>query len=332
MTRSEPLYNLKGKRVWIAGHRGMVGSALLRRLEQEDCTLLTIERQDLDLTRQEQVEKWMLKTRPEAVFLVAAKVGGIVANDSAPVDFLYDNLAIALNVIHATAAVGAEKLLFLGSSCIYPKFAPQPIAETELLTGSLESTNQWYAIAKIAGLKLCQAYRRQQGCDFIAAMPTNLYGPRDNFDLDTSHVIPALLRKAHEAKVRGADELVIWGSGLPRREFLHVDDAADALVHLMLHYSGEEHINVGSGNDLTVLELAKLIADVVDFRGQIVTDPCKPDGTPRKLLNSNRLTSLGWYSKIGLREGLADTYRWFTDHVANKDEHRLRPRSHIIPR
>jgi GDP-L-fucose synthase len=289
----------------------MVGSALLRRLEQENCTLLTVEREDLDLTRQEQVERWMGKARPQAVFVAAAKVGGIVANDSAPVPFLYDNLAIALNVIHTAAATGVEKLLFLGSSCIYPKLAPQPITESALLTGPLEPTNEWYAIAKIAGLKLCQAYRRQLGCDFIAAMPTNLYGPGDNFDLTTSHVIPALMRKAHEAKISGAAEMIVWGSGTPRREFLHVDDAADALVHLMTHYSGEEHVNVGSGSDLTILELAKLIARVVGFTGEISTDRSKPDGTPRKLLDTSKLRSLGWQPKIGLEEGLASTYQWF---------------------
>jgi GDP-L-fucose synthase len=289
----------------------MVGSALLRRLEQENCTLLTVEREDLDLTRQEQVERWMGKARPQAVFLAAAKVGGIVANDSAPVSFLYDNLAIALNVIHAAAANGVEKLLFLGSSCIYPKLAPQPITESALLTGPLEPTNEWYAIAKIAGLKLCQAYRRQLGCDFIAAMPTNLYGPGDNFDLTTSQVIPALMRKAHEAKISGAAEMIVWGSGTPRREFLHVDDAADALVHLMTHYSGEEHVNVGCGSDLTILELARLIARVVGFTGEISTDRSKPDGTPRKLLDTSKLRSLGWQPKIQLEEGLASTYQWF---------------------
>jgi GDP-L-fucose synthase len=306
-----PLYSLGGKRVFVAGHRGMVGWALLRRLEQEDCTLITVERQEIDLTRQEQVERWMGKARPQAVFLAAAKVGGIIANDNSPATFLYDNLAIALNVIHAAAATGAEKLLFLGSSCIYPKLAPQPIPESALLTGPLEPTNEWYAVAKIAGLKLCQAYRRQHGCDFIAAMPTNLYGPGDNFDLTTSHVIPALMRKAHEAKISGATEMIIWGSGMPRREFLHVDDAADALMHLMTHYSGEEHVNVGYGSDLTILELARLIAGVVGFTGKISTDLSKPDGTPRKLLDTSRLRGLGWQPKIGLEQGLASTYQWF---------------------
>jgi GDP-L-fucose synthase len=245
-----------------------------------------------------------------------------VANDRWPAQFLYDNLAIAANVIHAAEAADVEKLLFLGSSCIYPKLAPQPIKETALLTGPLEPTNEWYAIAKIAGLKLCQAYRREYGCDFIAAMPTNLYGPDDNFDLTTSHVIPALMRKAHEAKLRRDRELVIWGTGTPRREFLHVDDAADALVHLMTHYSSEEHVNVGVGSDLTVLELAKLIAGVVGFTGEIVTDPSKPDGTPRKLLDISTLTSLGWHPRIGLEDGLASTYSWFASHFAPEEGER----------
>ena len=307
----EPLYSLAGKRVWVAGHRGMVGSALLRQLEKEKCTLLTVGREKVDLTRQEQVEAWVREAKPQAIFLAAAKVGGIVANDSAPMDFLYDNLAIASNVIHTAAAQGVEKLLFLGSSCIYPRFAPQPIAEDALLTGPLEPTNQWYAIAKIAGLKLCQAYRRQLGCNFISAMPTNLYGPGDHFDLTTSHVIPALMRKAHEAKAKNAPELVIWGTGTPRREFLHVDDAADALIHLMTHYSGDSHVNVGVGHDLTILELAHTIVATVGFKGRIATDPSKPDGTPRKLLDTSMLASLGWKPKIGFSEGIASTYRWF---------------------
>jgi GDP-L-fucose synthase len=313
------LFNLKNKRVWVAGHRGLVGSALLRRLKREDCILLTADRTLVDLTRQGQVEDWMAQARPQAIFLAAAKVGGIVANESDPVAFLYDNLAIASNVIHAAAASGVEKLLFLGSSCIYPKLAPQPISEDALLTGPLEPTNQWYAIAKIAGLKLCQAYRRQQGCDFISAMPTNLYGPGDNFDLTTSHVIPALMRKAHEAKTSGAAEMIVWGSGKPMREFLHVDDAADALMHLMAHYSGDSHVNVGSGIDISILELAHLIARVVGFRGRVVMDISKPDGTPRKLLNIDRLTSLGWRPKIELQDGLAETYQWFAERFQEEE-------------
>ncbi|MGB6921971.1 MAG: GDP-L-fucose synthase [Methyloceanibacter sp.] len=322
MSSIGPIYSLKGKRVWVAGHRGMVGSALLRRLAQEDCTVLTVGRQDLDLRRQAEVEAWMKATEPQAVFLAAAKVGGIVANDRWPAQFLYDNLAIAVNVIHAAEATNVEKLLFLGSSCIYPKMAPQPIAEDALLTGSLEPTNEWYAIAKIAGLKLCQAYRREYGCDFIAAMPTNLYGPGDNFDLTTSHVIPALIHKAHNAKLRGDKALVIWGSGAPRREFLHVDDAADALVHLMTHYSDVSHVNVGSGRDLTILDLAKLIAYSVGFTGNIVPDASQPEGTPRKLLDISMLESLGWHPSIGLEEGLASTYAWFASRTAS--EHGVR--------
>ena len=295
----------------------MVGSALLRRLEQEGCGILTVGRDTVDLTRQVEVEQWLRKAQPQAVFLAAAKAGGILANYNSPVEFLYDNLAIGMNVIHAAAATHVEKLLYLGSSCVYPKLAPQPISESSLLTGPLEPTNEWYAIAKIACLKLCQAYRRQSKCDFISAMPTNLYGPGDNFDLNSSHVIPALMRKAHEAKVRSEAELVVWGSGVPRREFLHVDDAADALVRLMTHYSGDAPVNVGSGSDLSILELAQLIADVVGFSGRIVTDPSKPDGTPRKLLETSKLASLGWFPRIDLEAGLASTYQWFQSTVAD---------------
>ena len=318
MSGFELPYSLSGKRVWVAGHRGMVGSALLRRLEREDCIPLTVERAEVDLTRQEQVEAWVSRSRPQAIFLAASKVGGIVANDSAPAQFLYENLAIAANVIHASAATQVQKLLFLGTSCIYPRLAPQPIPENALLTGPLEPTNEWYAIAKIAGLKLCQAYRRQFGCDFVSAMPTNLYGPGDNFDPTTSHVIPALMRKAHEAKISGAAELVVWGSGTPRREFLHVDDAADALLHLMTYYSGDTHVNVGSGSEITILELANLIGGVVGFKGRILMDASKPDGTPRKLLDTCKLASLGWQPKIGLKEGLASTYRWFASHFGQE--------------
>ena len=311
VTSASMHYPLRDKRIWVAGHRGMVGRALLRRLASEGAELLTVDRDELDLTRQDAVERWMHETRPQAVFLAAAKVGGILANDSFPADFLYDNLMIEANIIHAARRIGVEKLLFLGSSCIYPKHAPQPIEESALLTGPLEPTNEWYAIAKIAGLKLCQAYRRQYGCDFIAAMPTNLYGPEDNFDLRTSHVIPALMRKAHEAKLRGDERLVIWGSGTPRREFLYVDDCADALVHLMQVYSAAEPVNVGAGVDLAILEIAQLISDVVGFRGQIVTDREKPDGTPRKLLNVDRLRGLGWQPQTAMRAGLERTYDWF---------------------
>ena len=323
-------YDLTGKACLGRRPHGMVGSALVRRLQKVNCTLLTVSRRDLDLTRQREVEQWVAKQRPQAVFLAAAKVGGILANDSAPVDFLYDNLAIATNVMHAAATAEVEKLLFLGSSCIYPKFAPQPIKEEALLTGPLEPTNQWYAIAKIAGLRLCQAYRRQQGCDFISAMPTNLYGPRDNFNLTAGHVLPALIRKAHEAKIRNDAQLLIWGSGTPRREFLHVDDAADALVHLMTNYSGESHVNVGCGTDLTILELASRIAGVVGFDGSIATDPSKPDGTPRKLLDVSKLSALGWKPKIELDEGIAGTYRWFLENIPS-EKHNHPPAPQLMP-
>jgi GDP-L-fucose synthase len=318
MRTDTPLYPLAGKRVWVPGHRGMVGSALLGRLKQEDCILLTVDRETVDLTRQDATEQWMAKAKPQAVFVCAAKVGGILANDSFPVQFLYDNIAIAANVIHAAAANQVEKLLYIGSSCTYPKFAPQPIPESSLLTGPLEPTNEWYAIAKIAGLKLCQAYRRQYQCDFVSAMPTNLYGPGDNFDLNSGHVLPALMRKAHEAKAESHSEMVIWGSGSPRRDFLHVDDAADALVRVMTHYSDHTHVNVGSGSDLTILELAKLIAEVVGFSGRVIADPTKPDGTPRKLLDTSKLASLSWRPTIELRQGLASTYAWFESNLAKR--------------
>jgi len=309
-------YTLAGKRVWVAGHGGMVGAALARRLAGEDCEVLTVDRTMLDLTRQNSVEDWMAEAKPQAVFVAAAKVGGILANDTSPAEFLYDNLMIETNIIHAACKTGVEKLMFLGSSCIYPKMSPQPIPEDALLTGPLEPTNEWYAIAKIAGIKLCQAYRRQHGCDFISAMPTNLYGPGDNFDLETSHVIPALIRKAHEAKKRGDNEMSIWGTGAVRREFLHVDDAADALVHLIKVYADAGHVNVGSGDDLTILELARMVAGVVGFEGEIVTDPSKPDGAPRKLMSADKIKALGWRPKIGLREGLESTYGWYLSHNA----------------
>jgi GDP-L-fucose synthase len=302
------IYPLAGKRVWVAGHRGMVGSALVRRLAREGCTILTVGRERLDLRRQAEVEAWMAEVRPQAVFLPAAKVGGILANDSFPGQFLYDNLMIAANVIHAAHRADVEKLMFLGSSCVYPKFAPQPISEEALLSGPIEPTNQWYAVAKIAGIKLCQAYRREYGRDFIAAMPTNLYGPGDNYDLASGHVLPALLRKAHEAKRRGERDLEIWGTGAPRREFLHADDCADALVHLMRVYSGEQHVNVGSGEDITIAELARLVMRVVGLDGALRHDLSKPDGTPRKLMSGARLAALGWRATIGLDEGVRRVY------------------------
>jgi GDP-L-fucose synthase len=307
----EVIYSLAGKKVYVAGHRGMVGSAIVRRLASEGCEILTALHAEVDLRRQDQVEAWMGKNRPDAVFLAAAKVGGILANDTYPADFLYDNLILEANVIHTAYKVRVEKLMFLGSSCIYPKFADQPIVEDALLTGSLEPTNEWYAIAKIAGLKLCAAYRKQHGKDFISAMPTNLYGPGDNFDLDSSHVMPALIRKAHEAKLNGEKEIRIWGTGTPLREFLHVDDCADACVHLMKTYSAESHVNVGSGEDISILELAGLVAGAVGFEGEITRDLTKPDGTPRKLMSADKLRALGWSPKIGMKEGIADAYQSF---------------------
>jgi GDP-L-fucose synthase len=306
-------FTLAGKRVWVAGHRGMVGAAVARQLEQENCTVLTVGRDRLDLRDAAAVAAWMAGEKPQAVILAAAKVGGIVANDSWPADFLYDNLAIDNAIIHGAFSTGVEKLLFLGSSCIYPKLAPQPISEDALLTGPLEPTNEWYAIAKIAGIKLCQAYRRQYGCDFISAMPTNLYGPGDNFDLTSSHVIPALIRKAHEAKQAKASTLTIWGTGTPRREFLHVDDCASALIFLLKTYSGDSHINVGSGTDVTIDELARLVMQVVGLDAELVHDTSKPDGTPRKLMSNAKLAAMGWAPTIPLDRGLAQTYRWFLD-------------------
>lgn len=306
-------YSLDGKRVWVTGHRGMVGSALLRRLRTENSEVLTTTRQELDLRRQREVEEWMADCRPQAVFMAAATVGGILANDTLPAEFIYDNLTIETNVIHAAWRTGIEKLLFLGSSCIYPKFAPQPIPEDALLTGVLEPTNQWYAIAKIAGVKLCQAYRRQHDCDFISGMPTNLYGENDNFDLKSSHVLPALIAKAHTAKLESADSIEVWGTGNPRREFLYVDDAADAIVHLMKHYSDDTHVNIGTGKDISIKELAELVCEVVGFKGSIRFSSDKPDGTPLKRLDVSTLTTLKWTAKTGLRSGIRRTYEWYVE-------------------
>ena len=308
--------SLAGKRVWVAGHRGMLGSSIVRRLAGEACEVLTASRDEVDLKRQAEAEAWIAAQRPDVIFLAAAKVGGILANDTYAADFLHDNLLIQANVVEAAFRSGVGKLVILGSSCIYPKFAPQPIPEGALLTGALEPTNEWYAIAKIAGIKLGQAYRRQHGCDFIAAMPTNLYGPGDNFDLQSSHVLPALIRKTHEAMRRGDPTLTIWGTGTPRREFLHVDDCADAVVHLAKTYSDAEHVNVGSGEDLSIHDLALLVSEVVGFRGAIVRDTTKPDGTPRKLMSGDKIRALGWSPRIALREGIAQTYQWFLEHVA----------------
>jgi GDP-L-fucose synthase len=310
---NEVIYPLAGKRVWVAGHRGMVGSALVRRLAREDCEILTADRNRVDLTRQAETEAWVADNRPHAIILAAARVGGILANATYPADFLYENLAIEANIIKAAHVNDVSKLLFLGSSCIYPKLAAQPIDEDSLLTGSLEPTNEWYAIAKIVGVKLTQAYREQYGRDFISAMPTNLYGPGDNFDLATSHVLPALLRKAHEAKARSDGDLVVWGTGTPRRELLHVDDCADALVHLLKVYSGRGHVNVGAGEDVTIRELTEIVAKVVGFEGGITHDLSKPDGTPRKLLDPRRLNALGWVPKIPLTAGIEGVYRWFLE-------------------
>ncbi|MBZ0087668.1 MAG: GDP-L-fucose synthase [Thermomonas sp.] len=303
-------------KIYIAGHRGLVGSAIVRRLQAQGVdNLLLPSRESLDLTSQAQVEDFFERERPDQVYLAAAKVGGIHANDTRPAEFIRDNLVIETNVIHAAWRHGVKKLCFLGSSCIYPKFAPQPMHEDVLLTGALEPTNEWYAIAKIAGIKLCQAYRKQYGFDAISLMPTNLYGPGDNFDLTNSHVLPALIRRFHEAKLRGDDAVTIWGTGSPRREFLHVDDLAAAAVFLMDGYSSDAIVNVGVGEDLSILELAQLVARVVGFEGTIATDPSKPDGTPRKLLDVSRIHALGWQAQIGLEEGVRSTYAWYLEHA-----------------
>jgi GDP-L-fucose synthase len=306
-----PLLDLKDKRVYVAGHGGMVGSAIVRRLRSEECEILTVDRARLDLTCQEATERWLEASEPDVVVLAAAKVGGIAFNDKYPVDFLGENLAIELNVIRASYAAGVKKLLFLGSSCIYPKFAPQPMSEDLLLSGPLEPTNQWYAVAKIAGIKLVEAYRRQFGADFISIMPTNLYGQGDNYHPEHSHVPAALIRRFHEAKIDRASMVTVWGSGQPKREFLAVDDLADASVFVLKNYSGDEFLNVGTGQDIAISDFARVIADIVGYRGVIEFDRSRPDGTPRKLLDVSRLTRLGWHAKIGLRDGLAMAYADF---------------------
>ncbi|MEL7444454.1 MAG: GDP-L-fucose synthase [Pseudomonadota bacterium] len=308
-------YSLRGKRVFVAGHRGMVGAGIVRRLASEDCEILTVARSQLDLKDQTGVRTWLGEHKPDVVVLAAAKVGGILANDTYPADFLYENLVIETNVIEGAYRAGVERLLFLGSSCIYPKLAEQPISEDALLTGPLEPTNEWYAIAKIAGLKLCEAYRQQHGVDYISGMPTNLYGPGDNFHLEDAHVIPALIHKAHAAKLAGESNLGVWGSGTPRREFLHVDDCADALVFLLKHYNGSQHVNVGSGTDVTIASLARAVMDTVGLSGNLEFDTSKPDGTPRKLMNGDRIRDMGWTPQIELYEGLRQTYAWFLEHV-----------------
>jgi GDP-L-fucose synthase len=317
---AEPIFALHGKRVWVAGDRGLVGSGLVRRLKSEDCLVLSAPRDKVDLRDPDQTFTWMAENRPQVIFLAAAKVGGILANSTRPATFLYDNMMIEANVIESARMIEAEKLMFLGSSCIYPREATQPITEDALLSGPLEPTNQWYAIAKIAGLKLCQAYRRQYGVDYISVMPTNLYGPGDNFDLNSSHVMPALIAKAHAAKQNGSRSLEVWGTGSPLREMLHVDDAADAMVHVMKHYSGEDPVNIGSGDDLSIADMARLVCEVVGFTGEIRFDTSKPDGTPRKVLDIGQLRRLGWTPKIDLRDGIRSAYLWY---LANYGQQRV---------
>ncbi|WP_281355806.1 GDP-L-fucose synthase [Ancylobacter pratisalsi] len=312
---SDDVFSIVNKRVFVAGHGGMVGSAVVRRLASEGCDIITAGRSVVDLKRQADVEAFIADTKPDAIVMAAAKVGGILANDRFPADFLYDNLIIEANLFEAAHRNDVNRFLFLGSSCIYPKMAAQPITEDALLTGPLEPTNEWYAIAKISGIKLAQAYRRQHGRDYISAMPTNLYGIGDNFDLNSSHVIPALIRKAHEAKSKGDASIEVWGTGSPRREFLYADDCADALVFLLKNYSGDEHVNVGSGDDMTILEATQTVCEVVGFDGEIVHDLTKPDGTPRKLMSAEKLRSMGWAPKVGFEDGLRRSYEWF---LANK--------------
>jgi GDP-L-fucose synthase len=305
------LFDLKGARVYVAGHSGMVGGAIVRRLGSEDCTVLTTDRRSLDLTRQADTETWLASTKPDVVVVAAARVGGIAYNDAYPVEFLADNLAIELNLIRGARVAGVRKLLFLGSSCIYPKLAPQPMREDMLLTGPLEPTNEWYAVAKIAGIKLVEAMRRQYGADFISAMPTNLYGPRDNYHPEHSHVPAALIRRMHEAKLANARNVTVWGTGKPRREFLFVDDLADACVFMLKNYSDMRFLNIGAGEDIAIADFARLVAEVVGFKGGLVFDASRPDGTPRKLLDVSKLTALGWQAQTDLRSGLEATYKDF---------------------
>ncbi|MGB0683966.1 MAG: GDP-L-fucose synthase family protein [Magnetovibrionaceae bacterium] len=315
---SEASYSLEGKTVWVAGHGGMVGGALVRKLELENCKALPIvTRKDVDLRRQAEVEDWMGETKPDVVIIAAATVGGIIANSTRPAEFIYDNLAIETNIIQAAHALDVEKVLFLGSACIYPREAPQPMKEDHLLTGPLEPTNEWYAIAKIAGIKMCQAYRQQYGRDYISAQPINLYGPGDNYHPTGSHVIPAMIRKAHEAKVSGAATMEVWGTGTVRREFQHVDDMADAALFLLKNYSGPVPVNMGTGEELTIRQLAETVCKAVGFEGELVFDSTKPDGAPRKLLDCSFIEGLGWRSSIGLEDGLRDAYDWFLKNVAD---------------
>jgi GDP-L-fucose synthase len=302
------LFDLIGKQIYVAGHRGMVGSALVRRLAKIDCHVVTADRQAVDLVNQSETERFLASTRPDVLILAAATVGGIHANNTYPAEFIYDNLAIAVNTIHAAFKAGVKKLLFLGSSCIYPRLARQPMTEEELLAGPLEPTNEWYAVAKIAGIKLCQAYRRQYKADYISVMPTNLYGPGDNYHPENSHVVAALIRRFHEAKLSGAPEVVVWGTGTPRREFLFVDDLADACVFVLENYSDEPHLNIGTGEDLTIAQFARLVSDVVGYQGKIVFDASRPDGTPRKLLDVSKMEAMGWKALTPMPDGLSRAY------------------------
>jgi GDP-L-fucose synthase len=306
-------FSLAGKKVWVAGHKGMAGSAIVRRLQNENCDILTVDRAKLDLQRQADVERWVAENKPDAIFLAAATVGGIMANRTRPAEFLYDNLAIETNIIHAAHKARVSKLLFLGSSCIYPKLAPQPLTEDSLLTGPLEPSNEWYAIAKIAGIKLCQAYRRQYGCDFISAMPTNLFGPGDRYDLQQGHVVAALIMKVFAAKKENLNSIELWGTGTPKREFLFVDDLADGLVFLMKNYSDEAHVNVGTGKEMTIRELAERIAIAAGWQGRLTFDPFKPDGTPRKVMDISKITAMGWKARTPFDDGIARTYRLYEE-------------------
>jgi GDP-L-fucose synthase len=312
---TEP-FDLAGKKIWVAGATGMVGGATVKRLASENCTIISPSRGELDLLNQANVNKWAAENKPDVVIVAAATVGGILANSTRPAEFIYNNITIESNIIHASYVNNVEKLVFLGSACIYPREAGQPMAEEALLTGALEPTNEWYAIAKIAGIKMCEAYRKQYGCDYISAQPNNLYGTGDNFDLESSHVAPALMQRAHLAKLNGEKTLSIWGTGTVYREFLHVDDCADALVHLIKYYSGSIHVNMGTGEEVTIAELAQTIADVVGFEGTLEFDTSKPDGTPRKLLDNSRMSALNWKSSIKLKDGLTSTYQWFLENYA----------------
>ena len=321
------IFDLTGRRIYVAGHRGMVGSAFLRRLVACECDLITAGREEADLERQDQTERFLTAAQPDVVVVAAAKVGGIHANNTYPAEFIANNLAIALNIIQGSYKAGVKKLLFLGSSCVYPKLARQPMGEEELLTGPLEPTNEWYAVAKIAGIKLCQAFRRQYGADFISLMPTNLYGPGDSYHPDHSHVLPALIRRVHEAKREGASTVTVWGTGSPRREFLFVDDLADACVFVLEHYSGESRLNVGSDEEVTIADAAKLIAEVIGYRGKFAFDTSRPDGTPRKLLDSSKLIEMGWRARTSLREGLKLTY---SDFMARSELSTTQPNLEMI--